>query len=605
VEISHLKDGRHGISIGQEDLWLSVKLDDFSGYFILYDMHGGMKQICQSIKARSPMELISSKNSEEFRKTFEKRYGSNWMKILLRIVSIILNFTDEQANQMDKVSEEKNNRFDMMIDDEAEEILNSKEPMKIIAKHLDNIIAGESDNKKIVFRLLLSGMNPDPESKQIIILKGESGAGKSKLMKLADFFKVKDVGRFTAHALDYADLKDYDILRIKELGNMDKEDQGLSTLKFLSSDDKGYTVEVTIKDEKTHKFTTKQYRIPPITVITSTTRVILDPQLERRAVIINLDESKEQTKKVLDFKTKMIEEKNFINLGLRTETNEEHSIKVLQCLVNKIMPVKVIIPFPKILQDVFAKPILRARGDYDKIYNLVMLESFLQQRTLIQSKINYSTVVFARPDSAAQVLSEAKASLIGMLMDLERRSRNLIEHLEEIGIKNKDDLIDMEKRREISKRIGRSVDTITKYLNEWVSSGYASSEFQTGRTKVYRLLYSIEEIRNKEAGISRILETPDILTAKMTKEALKSQKEILEKQELSPELRACMEKYCLKLKDILSSIDKDPHKVEIERNSAMICQIKPNQTAITKFGISPNKLDYHIKPTVSMQNNIK
>lgn len=83
------------------------------------------------------------------------------------------------------------------------------------------------------------------------------------------------------------------MLRLQEIESMDQEFQGASTVKSLSPDDKGYTVEATEKDPKTRHFTTYQYRIPSITLITSKTRVEMDPQFERRVWILNSDESEE------------------------------------------------------------------------------------------------------------------------------------------------------------------------------------------------------------------------------------------------------------------------------------------------------------------------
>lgn len=108
-------------------------------------------------------------------------------------------------------------------EEEAEKILSAPNVLEALKLHLDNVLAGESDNKKLLFILLLSGKIKDPTIKQMILLKSEPGAGKSHLMKIADAFKTKSVGRFTAHALDYSNLQDYEVLRLKELGSMDQD----------------------------------------------------------------------------------------------------------------------------------------------------------------------------------------------------------------------------------------------------------------------------------------------------------------------------------------------------------------------------------------------
>jgi len=231
-------------------------------------------------------------------------------------------------------------------EEEAEKIISSSNVLEALKPHLDNILAGEDENKQLAFLLMLSGKIDDVSLKQMVLLKGESGAGKSKLMTVADAFRVKDVGRFSAHALDYTDLENFEVLRLKELGAMDQEFQGVSTVKFLSSDDRGYTVEVAERDVESGRFTTHQYRIPPITLVTSTIRVSLDPQFERRAWILNPDESKEQTERIRIWKANLERDKAAKQLGLLKETTYEHSLRVLKAVVRKLEPHAIILPFP-------------------------------------------------------------------------------------------------------------------------------------------------------------------------------------------------------------------------------------------------------------------
>jgi len=114
---------------------------------------------------------------------------------------------------------------------------------------LDNVICGESENKQAILILLTGSKYKDIEKKSIVILKGTEGSGKSTLAStLSTFFKTKEVGRFSQHALDYTNLEGFEVLYLKELGSMDMEKQGISTIKFLGVDDRGYTVEITVRD---------------------------------------------------------------------------------------------------------------------------------------------------------------------------------------------------------------------------------------------------------------------------------------------------------------------------------------------------------------------
>lgn len=413
---------------------------------------------------------------------------------------------------------------------EVECILTSPDPLVEVEKHLDNIIAGESKNKTTIFETSLSSKRENPKKKEIIVVKGSEGGGKSTLLIIGDFFKVKDVGRFSEHALDYTDLSDYDILRLKEIGNMDAEKQGVSTLKFLSVDDKGYTAEVTVRSKDTGEFTTKEYKIPPIDLMTSTTKVLLDPQFERRAWIFNADESEDQTKRVQTLKAKKAKQEYEKSMGLRAETDEERSMKVLKTLVEALDDVEVVVPFPVTLFSILDSKVLRVRGDYQKLLNLIENDAVLLQRVLPSAEINKRKIVFATAERAIQVLERVAEPLAGMLLQLEKRTRHLIEVLEDMKITANGSIITKEDRNKIARRLGKGERTVRNYLSEWAERGYLSEDFERGTTpKTHTLLYSLSEIREKSAGILEKLRFSNILITDMRKEAQNWLKGLLEK----------------------------------------------------------------------------
>jgi energy-coupling factor transporter ATP-binding protein EcfA2 len=94
-----------------------------------------------------------------------------------------------------------------------------KTSLQALKPHLDVVIVGEDDNKQAIYTLLIGSKFADLDKKQIIILKGTEGGGKTTIAStLTGFFKTKTVGRFTEHALEYSDIKGYEVLYIKELG---------------------------------------------------------------------------------------------------------------------------------------------------------------------------------------------------------------------------------------------------------------------------------------------------------------------------------------------------------------------------------------------------
>ena len=126
------------------------------------------------------------------------------------------------------------------IEEEVKRICEMDNQLEGLKPHLDVVVVDEDDNKKAILVLEAGSKFKELDKKQIIILKGMEGGEKTTLASnLTAPFKTKTVGRFTEHALEYADPKGYEVLYIKELGSMDMEKQGVASIKFLSCYDGG------------------------------------------------------------------------------------------------------------------------------------------------------------------------------------------------------------------------------------------------------------------------------------------------------------------------------------------------------------------------------
>jgi len=412
-------------------------------------------------------------------------------------------------------------------EDEILEMLSSEGGIELLRSNLDNLIAGEEDNKLLAFTLLLSGKATDLKMKQMILFSGESGSGKSTLMSLADLFHTKDVGRFTKHALDWSNLAGYEILRLKEFGMMDSEDQGVSTLKFLSADDQGYIVEMPIKDPETGEMVTMQKRIDPITVISSTIRTEVDSQYTRRNWPISPDESEEQTERVRLWMIHDGEETDEVNLGLRRETSYARSKRLLKVLVQRIEVCDCIVPFPNALTgilkavDIPNRAVrLRVRGDYKKLMILIKLYGILQQNLLPSVNTPAGKVVFMLPENALQILQVAIAPLTTMLTGSNRKTEALLDAMERfIQYSSGVYLINKELRDTIGSSMGYASDTINRKMKELERLGHLGSEM-AGREKIYKLGTSIHSIRAKLSIVRGKLDNPDLLTSQMYAEGL-------------------------------------------------------------------------------------
>ena len=398
---------------------------------------------------------------------------------------------------------------------ELQRILEAKDQLEALKPHLDNVIMGEDENKQAIQVLLSGSKYADIKKKQIILLKGTAGGGKTTLAReLSRNFKVKEVGRFSSHALDYSNLEGFEVLFLKELGAMDMEKQGVSTLKFLSADDRGYTVEVTVRDEETGKFTTEQHKIPCMTVISTTTRLILDPQFERRAWLFNIDETKEQTKNILEWKANQKRQDDEKLLGIRTVTDYEFSREIINRFVQQLKPQKIIIPFRKTLNDVLQADILRIRGDVDKLHSFVELYGLLNLKRL--EKAN-SDVYMVTPKVCMDALKITIKPLTQMLSKIDERTKIILDTLKDFKLNKAQDMITKTERERIAVLIGKSERTVLSYLNFLENVGFLSSDSK--KPKTFTLLYDVETMMGKLSGISAKLESADALVSKMEKEA--------------------------------------------------------------------------------------
>lgn len=434
------------------------------------------------------------------------------------------------------------------VEAEVSRILEADNQLEALTPHLDNMAVGETNIKKAIATLLLSGKSPNSKTKQIVILKSTEGAGKSMLMViLTEGYRVKDVGRFSEHALDYTNLQDFEILRLKELGSMDEEKQGLSTIKFLSSDDQGYTVEITVKNEDTGKFETEQYRIPPITTISSTVRLILDSQFERRAWLFGMDETSDQTRRIMEWKARRERQEGEKLLGLRKVTDFEFSREVYKRFIQKFEPKEIIIPFPGSLLEILGCEVLRVRGDMDKLLNFVKLYGMLNIKRLEEIRENVFVLSPEVVYEAIQIIQEPLAEMLSKvdartkqlfevlnnLVEIQERERTdesgrLEKHEIEVKYNHKDAKISKAVRDRIAIETGKSERTIRSYLSALEGSGYLSGDNK--KPKTFTLLYDISEIQKKIIGTLAKGESADSLICKMRKEAqewLKTGSEIL------------------------------------------------------------------------------
>jgi len=403
----------------------------------------------------------------------------------------------------------------------AKEKLMSPDLEEWAQKTYDQLICRECKNRMVLHYYELTGKMKDPSMKIIILLKGEPGGGKTRLAnKTSELHRTFKRGRFSEHAIDYLKKKldQYDLLYLMEIVTLGGEQQGISTLKFLGADDQGYTVEITQRD-KSGNMTTQEYKIPPMTVIVTTVDVQVERQFERRSVVINVDDSPEQTKAILEWKAKKHKEEIYEKLGLK---EPDPNPKILEAAISLIEDCDVAVLFAETITKLFEKEDLplRVRGDYDKIMTLTKMRAVWHQFQRPWSKGKEKKIIYALPEDFVKSMFLAEETVVQMATGAEKRIRDALPFIlqlkDNMTSAGKDECVQgftVEDLQKIHKP-QRSVRVIRDILGACIDMGLIRCD-KYGRKNVY----SIADAKAlTELGDSAIRRTAGLLIPDLEKE---------------------------------------------------------------------------------------
>jgi hypothetical protein len=233
-------------------------------------------------------------------------------------------------------------------------------------------LVGERANKLVSYLAAVSRKLDDPLS---VLVLSSSGAGKSALQDATlAFAPPEDVVKVTAltgRALFYkgrTSLK-HRILAVEE--GAGARDAVYAIRNLVSA--KVLVVEAAVKDFATGRIVTVENRVEgPTAVFITTTDPDIDPETRSRFVVLTVDESREQTRAILDVQRKSptlqaMAARDSVEAVLRRHRNFQRLLK----------PMLVVIPQAQGLQ--YGDDRLQSRRDHPKYLNLIRAVTFLRQ----------------------------------------------------------------------------------------------------------------------------------------------------------------------------------------------------------------------------------
>jgi len=268
----------------------------------------------------------------------------------------------EEHNTLEKISKLKN------LDDILE---------KIVTLYSSKI-KGEEHNIKFLYCVCLSKDLPR-DYRLHAIIQSQSSAGKSNLLNtILEAFtdSVLDFTEFT-NAFINRSQSNYDgyIFKLEQMEKTnDDKHLTLGNLKPLLSEGK-LRIGLIDKDNK-GKNIPKTLEVDGIPVfITTSTKYNIDQESLNRTFLMQVDESKEQTERIIDH---VLDKYSNINYDSNWQKNKSELIEITKTYSDIAKQLEgIFIPFKEKIRDVIPSELLTIRRDLSKILNLTCVIAFL------------------------------------------------------------------------------------------------------------------------------------------------------------------------------------------------------------------------------------
>ncbi|NIU85924.1 MAG: hypothetical protein GWN56_01065, partial [Nitrosopumilaceae archaeon] len=329
---------------------------------------------------------------------------------------------DKHINPIDEYSEDEIK--------EAREIVESTNILdQVIKVTNESGYVGEERNKKLAYLACTSRKLPGKKKSISIITKGESGSGKSELVKhVLKLMPERDVKEFTfitEKALVHSkqDLS-HKIVCVFERAGGENSDY---TIRTAISEEK-LSIFIPVKNKDTGDFESIEKEIPSegIVYIETTTEENTEPQNANRTFEFFTDSSPELTRQVLLQQARG---------HIKTERKLEQKYRIWKCLQDLLEPLPVYVPFAEELAEQFPADKVRARRDYPRLLSLIETSAFIHQKNRDVIEIEGEKYIVASEEdfnTALEIISPILSQTYKELSPKEESLINII--IEEYGI---------------------------------------------------------------------------------------------------------------------------------------------------------------------------
>ena len=350
-------------------------------------------------------------------------------------------------------------------------------------------IVGEQTNTLVGYLAAVSRKLDDPLA---IIIQSTSAAGKSSLMDAILAFVPEEqrikYSAMTGQSLYY--LGDCD-LQNKVLAIVEEEgaERASYALKLLQSEGE-LTIASTGKDPQSGRMVTQEYHVEgPVMIMLTTTAIDIDEELLNRCIVLTVDESREQTRRIHE-----LQREARTLTGLRRKLDKTAILATHRNAQRLLRPLRVVNPFAQRLT--FLNDRTRTRRDHEKYLTLIDTIAFLHQyqRPLKKDgvQLDYLEVTLADIATANRIAGEVLGRSLDELPPQTRRLLLLIDEFvsrecRRLKLVRADFRFT---RRDVREHTGWTDFQVRVHLDRLMQMEYVlSHRGRRGQSFVYELLY--------------------------------------------------------------------------------------------------------------------
>lgn len=341
------------------------------------------------------------------------------------------------------------------------ELLQDPDLLERASKTMDRLrLCGEELNRKMIFLAGVGGILQVPIH---LVVHGESSAGKNTLVRvplqLLPPDAVTEVSGLSPHALEYAGESFEGVLVIHEAeGQQDAE----YSIRLAMSE--GQVTRLTVNKDSDGRLMGQEVGVEMnCSIITTTTSPSLHRENQTRVYDLHVDESAEQTQRVL-------EQKALEAAGIATDNDAEEERSLFRQACEELEPAETAVPFAAAIAESFPSNRVRARRDFERGLNLVRACALLHQKQRLKDP---DGTVRATLEDYALTYPLLQTVLEPSMQGLNKTALELCELHERLAADQSKEWVrrpDLED--EAGKRGVASRNTVHKWCKELVKQGY-------------------------------------------------------------------------------------------------------------------------------------